>query len=114
MPSGSILRCRGRWRLWGIASAPAPRAIGEAACAAVRFTGKSLLVSHTLAHELRKQQPTAICEATMNNNSSRGDPFLELSTFSEDGELHVIIDTPKGSRNKFKYEPKYGLFMLGG
>lgn len=50
----------------------------------------------------------------MSNNFSRPDPFLEMSAFSEAGELHAIIDTPKGSRNKFKYEPKYGLFMLGG
>jgi inorganic pyrophosphatase len=28
------------------------------------------------------------------------------------GDLNVIIDTPKGSRNKFKYDEKLGLFKL--
>ncbi len=32
----------------------------------------------------------------------------------EGGELHVIIETPKGSRNKFNYDEVYGLFKLGG
>ena len=26
----------------------------------------------------------------------------------------AIIETPKGSRNKFRYDPKTQLFMLGG
>src|SRR5215213_954535 len=30
------------------------------------------------------------------------------------GELHVIIVTPKGSRNKFDYDEGHGLFKLGG
>ena len=30
------------------------------------------------------------------------------------GDLHVIIETPKGSRNKFKYDEAHGLFKLGG
>ena len=33
---------------------------------------------------------------------------------SESGELNVIIETPKGSRNKFDYDEKRGLFKLGG
>lgn len=41
-------------------------------------------------------------------------PFIALSPFSEDGELNAIIDTPKGSRNKFQYNTEHGLFMLGG
>src|SRR5215208_1691913 len=32
----------------------------------------------------------------------------------EGGELHVIIETPKGSRNKFNYDEGHGLFKLGG
>jgi inorganic pyrophosphatase len=28
--------------------------------------------------------------------------------------LNVLIETPKGNRNKFKYDGKRGLFMLGG
>lgn len=31
---------------------------------------------------------------------------------SESGSLNVIIETPKGSRNKFNYDPKEGLFKL--
>ena len=29
-----------------------------------------------------------------------------------DGEVHVIIDTPRGSRNKVKWDQKYGVFTL--
>ena len=32
----------------------------------------------------------------------------------ETGHVNAIIDTPKGSRNKFKYDEKLGLFKLGG
>jgi inorganic pyrophosphatase len=32
----------------------------------------------------------------------------------ETGDLHVIIDTPKDSRNKYKFDEKLGLFKLGG
>src|SRR6266852_1252369 len=35
--------------------------------------------------------------------------------FDSDGRgCRVIIETPKGSRNKFDYDPESGLFMLGG
>src|SRR4026208_844064 len=30
------------------------------------------------------------------------------------GPCRAIIETPKGSRNKFDYDPDSGLFMLGG
>ena len=30
------------------------------------------------------------------------------------GDLHVIVETPKGSRNKFDYDETYRLFRLGG
>lgn len=33
--------------------------------------------------------------------------------FSEDGYVNVIIETPSGSRNKFRYNPQYGLYELG-
>ena len=32
----------------------------------------------------------------------------------ESGHLNAIIDTPKGSRNKFKYDEELGLFKLSG
>jgi inorganic pyrophosphatase len=37
----------------------------------------------------------------------------ELSAFDpKTGDLHVVIETPKGSRNKFKYDEKQHLFAL--
>jgi inorganic pyrophosphatase len=40
-------------------------------------------------------------------------PFMRVEPFEDEDTLHVIIETPKGSRNKFKFEPKLGLFELG-
>ena len=41
--------------------------------------------------------------------------FTRLKAFDRDSEeLNVIIETPKGSRNKFNYDEKKGLFKLGG
>src|ERR1044072_6302036 len=38
-----------------------------------------------------------------------------LPAFDADSEdLNVLIETPKGSRNKFKYDEKRGLFKLSG
>jgi inorganic pyrophosphatase len=38
-----------------------------------------------------------------------------LSSFDrKTGHLHVVIDTPKGSRNKFAWDEKRELFELGG
>jgi inorganic pyrophosphatase len=51
----------------------------------------------------------------MVKNSSRKSPLSHLSTIdSHSRGFNVIIDTPKGSRNKFKYDEEYGLFKLGG
>lgn len=42
-------------------------------------------------------------------------PFSKLSPFdSETGDLHVVIDTPKGSRNKFAWDEDLALFELAG
>jgi len=42
-------------------------------------------------------------------------PMIELEPFDRDsGHVNAIIDTPKGSRNKFKYDAKTGMFKLGG
>lgn len=38
----------------------------------------------------------------------------EMTAFDEDGDLNVIVETPKGSRNKFEYDAELGLFKLGG
>jgi inorganic pyrophosphatase len=39
-----------------------------------------------------------------------------LSPFVENGDnlVNAVIETPAGSRNKFKYEPKVGLYALSG
>lgn len=41
---------------------------------------------------------------------------LRLPPFDEDDAdtLHVIIDAPKGSRNKFEWDEKHGLYKLSG
>ena len=46
---------------------------------------------------------------TMHSPYDRLDPFDEKT-----GDLNLIIDTPKGSRNKFEYDKELGLFRLGG
>ncbi len=43
-----------------------------------------------------------------------GTNFLNLAAFHDDEELNVVIETPKGSRNKYNYDEKLGLFKLGG
>ncbi len=42
-------------------------------------------------------------------------PLSSLDAFAPDStDLHVIIETPQGSRNKFSYDEEHGLFKLGG
>lgn len=45
-------------------------------------------------------------------NPSQGLTHLEARD-PDSGLVNVIVDTPKGSRNKFKYDEKLGLFRLG-
>ena len=41
--------------------------------------------------------------------------MIDLETLDEEsGAVNAIIDTPKGSRNKFKYDEKLHVFKLGG
>jgi inorganic pyrophosphatase len=41
--------------------------------------------------------------------------LTNLDAYAHDSsELHVIIETPKGSRNKFNYDEEHHLFKLGG
>ncbi|MDB5337046.1 MAG: inorganic diphosphatase [Planctomycetaceae bacterium] len=41
-------------------------------------------------------------------------PIISLPAFdAETKSVNVIIETPRGSRNKFKFEPELGLFTLG-
>jgi inorganic pyrophosphatase len=49
--------------------------------------------------------------------SSDGSLIINTNAFSKmspfDGEhLNVVIETPRGSRNKYKYEPQLGIFRL--
>src|SRR6185369_6067903 len=39
---------------------------------------------------------------------------LSLQLDDKTGTCRAIIETPKGCRNKFDYDPETGLFMLGG
>jgi inorganic pyrophosphatase len=42
-------------------------------------------------------------------------PLSLLQSFdAKSGELNAIIETPKGSRNKFDYDEEHNLFKLGG
>ena len=41
--------------------------------------------------------------------------MIDLEPFDKGtGHVNAIIETPKGSRNKFKYDEKIGIFRLGG
>jgi inorganic pyrophosphatase len=51
----------------------------------------------------------------MGKRKKSNDPMLELNAVDEQsGYVNVLIDTPKGSRNKFKYDERLRLFKLGG
>lgn len=46
---------------------------------------------------------------------SSNNPFEKLKPFDEEtGELNVVIETPKGSRNKYAFDEKLGIFVLKG
>jgi inorganic pyrophosphatase len=48
-------------------------------------------------------------------NKTAGPSLIQLNTFDrETNELNVIAETPKGSRNKFKYDEEQCVFKLGG
>lgn len=48
----------------------------------------------------------------MDSNSRKG--INSLDVFDEKGHLNVIIETPKGSRNKYKFDEKTEIFKLSG
>lgn len=45
---------------------------------------------------------------------SKSHPINKLVPAEEDGSLNAVIETPKGSRNKFKWDEERGLFKLSG
>ena len=38
--------------------------------------------------------------------------FLKLPVRTANGDVHAIVETPRGSRAKLKYEPELGGFVL--
>ena len=38
--------------------------------------------------------------------------FLNLPPFTEEGDVHVVVETPRGSRAKFAYDPKLKAFVF--
>ena len=38
--------------------------------------------------------------------------YFNLPAFAEDGDVHVVVETPRGSRAKFAYDPKLETFSL--
>jgi inorganic pyrophosphatase len=38
--------------------------------------------------------------------------LINLPPFTEDGDVHVVVETPRGSRTKFAYDPKLETFTL--
>src|SRR5580658_2894656 len=38
--------------------------------------------------------------------------FINLPPFTEDGDIHVVVETPRGSRANFVYDPKLETFVL--
>src|ERR1043165_5507071 len=42
-----------------------------------------------------------------------GNNLSELDAFHDDEEVNVVIETPKGSRNKYNYDEKLQLFKRG-
>jgi inorganic pyrophosphatase len=38
--------------------------------------------------------------------------FINLPTFTKDGDIYVVVETPRGSRAKFAYDPKLKAFTL--
>ena len=43
---------------------------------------------------------------------SRAPNLLEIPAFSAGGDVHVLVETTRGSRAKFKYEPEVGAFLF--
>jgi inorganic pyrophosphatase len=41
-------------------------------------------------------------------------PLAQLGPRDEEGRLNVVIESPQGSRNKFKFDEQRGFFMLDG
>jgi inorganic pyrophosphatase len=49
---------------------------------------------------------------TRSSSNSLADPIRLNPAEKEDGLVQVIVETPKGSRNKFAYDPQQKIFVL--
>lgn len=38
--------------------------------------------------------------------------LINLPPFTEDGDVYVVVETPRGSRAKFDYDPELKAFTL--
>ena len=38
--------------------------------------------------------------------------LTEIPAFDPDGDLNVVIETPKGSHNKYSYDEEFGAFRF--
>lgn len=45
-------------------------------------------------------------------NKALSDPTQLAPVNKKDGALQVVIETPKGSRNKYAFDPEQGIFLL--
>jgi hypothetical protein len=52
------------------------------------------------------------CAAPQHPGSCAVPSFINLPPFIEDGDLHVVGETPRGSLAKFAYDPKLETFVL--
>lgn len=51
----------------------------------------------------------------MSDRSKSGNNLFQLPTFDpETGEILAVVETPKGSRNKYSYDERWDAFRLGG
>jgi inorganic pyrophosphatase len=48
----------------------------------------------------------------MSPRSARHTVLSEISPFDEDGDLRVVIETPRGSRSKYSYDPECDCMKL--
>jgi inorganic pyrophosphatase len=60
-------------------------------------------------------EPSGALEHNRSLATNRRDPFAAIPAIENDhaATVSVIVDTPKGSRNKYKWDEKLGLFKLG-
>jgi inorganic pyrophosphatase len=62
-----------------------------------------------LLHQLRR----LFCSMTDQAQGRAAMPnFTNLPPFTENGDVHVVVETPRGSRAKFAYDPKLETFAL--